>query len=109
VPNGCGLEIGVKDGRIVGVRGLAGDSVNRGRLGPKGLNAWVANASADRLTRPLIRVGTKGEGKFREASWSEAMDEIVKKMPPDSQKIYQRRDRHLQAASCSLRIITRWP
>jgi ferredoxin-nitrate reductase len=36
--NGCGLDIDVKDGRIVGVPGRAVDEVNRGRLGPKGLN-----------------------------------------------------------------------
>jgi ferredoxin-nitrate reductase len=36
--NGCGVEIGVKDGRIVGVRGRPDDHVNRGRLGPKGLH-----------------------------------------------------------------------
>ena len=38
--NGCGCDIGVKDGRIVGVRGRAEDVVNRGRLGPKGLHGW---------------------------------------------------------------------
>jgi anaerobic selenocysteine-containing dehydrogenase len=53
--NGCGLDIAVRQGRIVGVRGRANDPVNRGRLGPKGLNGWEANHSADRLTRPLIR------------------------------------------------------
>ena len=52
--NGCGLDIGVKNGRIVGVRGRALDAVNRGRLGPKGLHGWEANNSTDRLTRPLI-------------------------------------------------------
>jgi ferredoxin-nitrate reductase len=36
--NGCGLDIGVKDGRVVGVRGRAQDRVNHGRLGPKGLH-----------------------------------------------------------------------
>lgn len=36
--NGCGLDIGVKDGKVVGVRGRASDRVNKGRLGPKGLN-----------------------------------------------------------------------
>src|SRR4051794_16697478 len=41
--NGCALDVGVKGGRIVGVRGRAEDRVNRGRLGPKGLHAWVAN------------------------------------------------------------------
>ena len=71
--NGCALDVGVKNNRIVGVRGREADRVNRGRLGPKGLKAWIANASVDRLTRPLIRVGKKGQGAFREASWEEAM------------------------------------
>jgi anaerobic selenocysteine-containing dehydrogenase len=43
--NGCGLDIGVAGGRIVGVRGRAGDRVNHGRLGPRG-------SSAGRPTRP---------------------------------------------------------
>ena len=34
--NGCGIDIGVKYGRIVGVRGGATDRTNHGRLGPKG-------------------------------------------------------------------------
>jgi anaerobic selenocysteine-containing dehydrogenase len=45
--NGCGMDIGVKDGRIVGVRGRAVDAVSHGRLGPKGLHGWVANNSED--------------------------------------------------------------
>jgi ferredoxin-nitrate reductase len=73
--NGCGLEIGVKDGQIVGVRGRADDHVNRGRLGPKGLHGWEANNSPDRLTTPLIRK----EGKLVRASWDEAMNLIVEK------------------------------
>ena len=71
--NGCGMDIGVNDNRIVGVRGRSSDVVNRGRLGPKGLNGWEANNSADRLTHPLIRRA----GKFERASWDEAMDLVV--------------------------------
>jgi ferredoxin-nitrate reductase len=73
--NGCGLDIGVKDGRIVGVRGRAVDIVNKGRLGPKGLNAWEANHSADRLRRPLVRL----HGKLQPASWDEAMNVLVER------------------------------
>ena len=73
--NGCGLDIGIKDGRIVGVRGREGDRTNHGRLGPKGLHGWVANQSRDRLTRPLIR----RDGKLREATWDEAMEAIVRR------------------------------
>lgn len=78
--NGCGIDIGVKDdrpgGRIVGVRGREADVVNRGRLGPKGLFGWVANASPDRLTSPLIRRGNR----LDHASWDEAMGLIVHRM-----------------------------
>src|SRR3954469_17331765 len=73
--NGCGMDIGVKDGRMVGVRGRKEDIVNFGRLGPKGLHGWVANNSRDRLTTPLIRK----DGKLQKASWYEAMNLIVRK------------------------------
>lgn len=78
--NGCGMDIGVKGdrlgGRIVGVRGRELDVVNRGRLGPKGLYGWAANASLDRLTLPLIR----RDGRLEPASWDEAMDLVVRRM-----------------------------
>ena len=48
--NGCGLDIAVKDNRIVGVRGDARHPVNFGHLGPKGENGWRANASPRRGT-----------------------------------------------------------
>lgn len=71
------MDIGVKDGRIVGVRGRKSDRVNHGRLGPKGLNSWVANRSPDRLTHPLIR--DPQTGQLVRASWDQAMDRIVQK------------------------------
>jgi ferredoxin-nitrate reductase len=73
--HGCALDIGVRDGRIVGVRGRAVDRVNHGRLGPKGLYGWQANNSSDRLLRPLVR----RDGELREASWEEAMDLVVER------------------------------
>ncbi|MEZ0580549.1 molybdopterin oxidoreductase family protein [Nocardioides sp. MH1] len=72
--NGCGCDIAVKDGRMVGVRGRAGDVVNHGRLGPKGLygsTPWAS--SADRLTRPLVRDG----GDLVETDWETAMGRVV--------------------------------
>jgi anaerobic selenocysteine-containing dehydrogenase len=71
--NGDGLDIAVKDGRIVGVRGRAVDRVNHGRLDPKDMFGWQANASKDRLTTPLIRTG----GRLRPCDWDTAMDAIV--------------------------------
>ena len=34
----------------------------------------------DRVKKPLIRTGARGEGKWREASWDEALDYIADKM-----------------------------
>jgi ferredoxin-nitrate reductase len=74
--NGCALDIAVKGERIVGVRGRGVDRVNRGRLGPKGLNGFEANHSNDRLKSPLIR---RKNGKLEEATWDEAMQLIVQR------------------------------
>ncbi|MGY1663456.1 molybdopterin oxidoreductase family protein [Geodermatophilus sp. SYSU D00705] len=71
--NGDGLDIAVKDGRIVGVRGRAVDRVNHGRLGPKDLFGWQANNSPDRLTRPLVR----RDGELVETDWDTAMDAVA--------------------------------
>jgi anaerobic selenocysteine-containing dehydrogenase len=71
--NGCGMDVAVADGRIVGVRGRAEDRVNHGRLGPKGLFGWQANNASDRLTHPLMRI----DGELREVSWDTAMDRVV--------------------------------
>ena len=73
--NGDGLDIAVKDGRIVGVRGRAVDRVNHGRVDPKDLYGWQANNSGDRLTRPLIREG----GELVETDWDTAMGRIVER------------------------------
>src|SRR4051794_39782928 len=71
--NGDGLDLAVKDGRIVGVRGRARDRVNHGRVDPKDLFGWQANLSEDRLTRPLVREG----GRLVEADWDTAMGRVV--------------------------------
>jgi anaerobic selenocysteine-containing dehydrogenase len=71
--NGDGLDLAVAGGRIVGVRGRADDAVNRGRLDPKDLYGWQANAAADRLTVPLVRE----HGELVESTWDDAMGRIV--------------------------------
>src|SRR3954451_24473294 len=73
--NGDGLDIAVKDDRIVGVRGRVVDRVNHGRLDPKDLFGWQANASPDRLTQPLVRQ----DGQLVATDWDTAMDRIVRR------------------------------
>jgi anaerobic selenocysteine-containing dehydrogenase len=71
--NGCGCDIAVKDGRMVGIRGRAVDRVNHGRLGPKGLYGSWQWSDQDRLTTPLIRQ----DGRLVETDWDTAMGRIV--------------------------------
>ncbi|MER0443803.1 nitrate reductase [Streptomyces sp. Edi4] len=71
--DGDAMDIAVKDDRMVGVRGLASDRVNHGRLGPKDLFGWQANSSEDRLTRPLIREG----GRLVPCDWETAMSRVA--------------------------------
>ena len=77
---GCTLELNVKDGRIVKVTSPADSVVNKGRLCVKGRFGFDFVHSDERLTTPLIRDGEKGEGKFREASWEEALGFVAEKL-----------------------------
>jgi ferredoxin-nitrate reductase len=79
---GCGMDVGVANGQIVGVRGRADDRVNHGRLGPKGLHGWQANASGDRLTMPLVR----RDGRLVPTTWDDAMDLIVRRSKADIER-----------------------
>src|SRR3954447_18483829 len=74
--NGCGCEIAVKDGVMVGGRGNPTDVVNHGRLGPKGLyGSWPWASSPERLATPLVREG----GRLVETDWNTAMGRIVER------------------------------
>ena len=67
---GCTYQVHTKDGKIMRV--VNEDSVllcGRGRFG------WPAVEADDRLKTPLI----KDNGKFREASWDEALDLVAAK------------------------------
>jgi ferredoxin-nitrate reductase len=71
---GCGLEIGSRRGEIVGVRGRVDHPVGRGRLGPKGLQQWQANAHPDRGLYPMVRSRT---GALQRTTWLRAMQTVV--------------------------------
>ncbi|MBN9507232.1 MAG: molybdopterin-dependent oxidoreductase [Altererythrobacter sp.] len=75
--NGCGLDIAVKDGCIVGVRGQPDHPVSFGHLGPKGEHAWVANNSKRRGTTPMIR--RKRGAPLQPVSWAKAMEFFVER------------------------------
>ena len=79
---GCGLNLVVTEGKVVGVEAYQRTPVNEGKLCPKGITCWESVHSPDRLTSPLI----KKDGKFVEASWDEALDLVASKLKEISDK-----------------------
>ena len=69
---GCPLLASVVDGRVTRISGNpAGERLLRAC--PRGLQAWRQQQAPDRLTAPLVRVGPRGSGRFREVGWDEAI------------------------------------
>jgi len=69
----CGNVAKLKDGILMGVSGLQGDPKGGGRLCPKGAAAPKHVYSPYRLKSPLV----KENGRFRKATWDEALDKVV--------------------------------
>jgi sulfite dehydrogenase (quinone) subunit SoeA len=69
----CGIKVHLKDGRIRYIEGNRDHPVNRGVLCAKGSAGIMTQYSPARLTSPLLRVGPRGSGEFKEISWEEAM------------------------------------
>jgi len=86
----CPIEVTVKNGRGALIEGnhRFSNKTSVCARGGAGINQLYDD---QRLIKPLIRVGERGEGKFKEASWDEALkicaqrlDEISQKYGPQS-------------------------
>ena len=73
----CGLDLYVRDGKIIKVEGTKENPHNGGTLCSKGAATRQFVYNQDRLKTPLKRVGPKGSGEFVPVSWEEAMDTIA--------------------------------
>ncbi|MBI5495885.1 MAG: molybdopterin-dependent oxidoreductase [Deltaproteobacteria bacterium] len=73
---GCGVEVGVRDSRVVAVRGDEQSPVNEGLLCAKGFGLAKILYGADRLVRPRIR---NSAGQLVDATWDEALGLIASK------------------------------
>lgn len=76
----CGVLAKVKDGKVVKLEGNPENPHSLGNLCPRGQSGLMNTYDPDRILTPLIRVGNRGEGKFRKASWEEALDLTASKM-----------------------------
>ncbi len=82
----CGLIAKVKNGRVVKLDGNPQHPHSKGRLCTRGQSGLMNTYDPDRVLTPLIRVGKRGAGFFRKASWDEALDLTAAKMLEIKQK-----------------------
>ena len=78
----CAIKTVVKDGRIVRTEKACytGPEACEGHICQKGIMAGRQPYNPKRLTHPLKRAGERGEGKWQQISWDQALDEIAAKM-----------------------------
>ncbi len=78
---GCGTIVERVNGTIRKVIGDRDNPINRGALCSKAGTASIEQLyHPDRLDYPLMRVGARGEGKWRRISWDEAISYIAERM-----------------------------
>ncbi|MBK9064346.1 MAG: molybdopterin-dependent oxidoreductase [Acidobacteria bacterium] len=70
----CGVLASVEGGKVVRVEGNPDHPQNQGRLCARGNAGTGLLHDPDRLKTPLLRVGERGEGRFKPVSWDEALD-----------------------------------
>jgi len=98
---GCNLEVSVKDDHVVRVRGYDNPLVNNGWTCVKGRFGNDFAESPERVPRPLIRVGEPGEGRFREATWDEALDYTARRLTEIKEQYGSRAIAALSSARCT--------
>ncbi|KAA2284609.1 molybdopterin oxidoreductase family protein [Arenimonas fontis] len=70
----CGINVHLRDGQVRYIEGNPEHPVNRGVLCAKGSAGIMQHYSPARLRKPMKRVGERGENRFQEISWDEALE-----------------------------------
>ncbi len=76
---GCGLQVAVRGGRVVGAVADPDAEANGGLLCAKGYHAGIELYGADRLTTPLLR----RDGELRSISWARAIAILAERIAID--------------------------
>jgi thiosulfate reductase/polysulfide reductase chain A len=79
-PWSCGIVVRSVNGKVRKIEGNPKDPKSRGMLCARGQAGPSFIYDPDRLRAPMIRTGERGEGKFREVQWSEALDQAAEKL-----------------------------
>lgn len=75
----CVLHVRVSDGAVTGISTDPGAGQGLTACA-RGLRQADVAGAPDRLRSPLRRVGTRGEGRFEEIGWDEALDAVASEL-----------------------------
>ena len=78
--NCCSTNFHFKGDELVRITGNEADPLLEGRVCPKSQLTLQFYHNDKRLTRPLKRVGERGDGNFEPISWDQALDEIADRL-----------------------------
>ena len=76
----CPVTVEVENGKPVWIEGNSNDGGMGRSLCAKGGAAFAQRTDKQRPLSPMLRMGERGEGKWREVSWDEAYDYIGKRL-----------------------------
>ncbi|MBI5098664.1 MAG: molybdopterin-dependent oxidoreductase [Nitrospirae bacterium] len=79
-PSECGISVLVENGIAKKIYGNPHTLINNGTLCAKGASGLQLTYSPHRIKTPLMRIGERGEDKWREITWVEASDYFAKKL-----------------------------
>ncbi|MDP6173160.1 MAG: molybdopterin-dependent oxidoreductase, partial [Rhodospirillales bacterium] len=78
--NSCSLNYHLRGDRLVKISGNDKDPLLGGRICAKSQMMVQCYHDPRRLSRPLKRIGARGEGRFRPIGWDQALDEIAERL-----------------------------
>ncbi len=76
----CGVIAKVRNGIIEKLDGNPDHPHSLGKLCARGQSGLMQTYDPDRVLYPLMRVGERGSGRFRRATWEEALDFTAEQM-----------------------------
>src|SRR3954467_10643088 len=76
-PDACSLAVTVQHGKVVSLDGTHKNPVTEGYICAKVRKFGERVYGPDRLLHPAIRVGRKGQGKFKRVTWNEALELVA--------------------------------
>jgi anaerobic selenocysteine-containing dehydrogenase len=79
-PDTCAIRVTVEDGRAIKVVGDPDHPPTHGALCTKVSRYPERTYHAERVLRPMKRVGPKGSGQFEPVSWDQALSDIAKRL-----------------------------